>query len=93
MDPASIWGKAGLHTGYHLISVNDKPIRNTREYRMHLAEAKIGDSVSLKVKRPTGLYSATVVMTGYKRAEIVIEEIPGATEKQRRLRKQWKGEY
>jgi len=89
MDPESIWGKAGLHTGYHLISVNDKPIRNAREYRMHLAEAKMGDRVTIKVKRPTGLYAATVVMTGYKRPEIIIEEMQAVTEKQRRLRKQW----
>jgi len=93
MDPESIWGKAGLHTGYHLISVNDKPVRNTREYRMYLAEAKMGEQVIIKVKRPTGLYSATVVMTGYKRPEIIIEEIPAVTEKQKRLRKQWMEGY
>jgi len=93
MDPESIWGKAGLHTGYHLISVNDKPVRNTREYRMYLAEAKMGEQVIIKVKRPTGLYSTTVVMTGYKRPEIIIEEIPAVTEKQKRLRKQWMEGY
>jgi PDZ domain-containing secreted protein len=93
MDPESIWGKAGLHTGYQLISVNDKPVRNTREYRMYLAEAKMGDRVTIKVKRPTGLYSATVIMTGYKRPDIKIEEMPAATEKQRRLRKQWMEGY
>ncbi len=93
MDPESIWGKAGLHTGYRLISVNDKPIRNTREYRMYLAEAKMGDSIIIKVMRPTGLYSATVLITGYKRAEIIIEELPAVTEKQKRLRNQWMEGY
>jgi len=76
-----------------LISINDKPVRNTREYRMYLAEAKMGEQVIIKVKRPTGLYSATVVMTGYKRPEIIIEEIPAVTEKQKRLRKQWMEGY
>ncbi|MFN2438472.1 MAG: hypothetical protein ABR503_04675 [Chitinophagaceae bacterium] len=93
MDPESIWGKAGLHTGYHLISINDKPIRNTREYRMYLGEAKMGDRLSIKVKRPSGLYSATVVMSGYKQPKVIIEEMPVVTEKQKRLRKQWMEGY
>ncbi len=89
MDPESIWGKAGLHTGYHLISVNDKPVKTPRDYRTYLAETKIGDQVTVKVKRQTGFYSVKVVMTGYKRPEVIIEEMPAVTEKQRRLRKQW----
>jgi hypothetical protein len=32
-------------------------------------------------------------MTGYKRAEIIIEELPAVTEKQKRLRNQWMEGY
>ena len=89
MDPESIWGKAGLHTGDVIVSVNAKPLKNPRDFRAQLGALKIGDSFFITVKRPAGLFSAAVVITGYKRPEIKIEPMPAATEKQRRLREQW----
>lgn len=90
-NPTTIWGQAGLHSGERLITFNGNSLRTWPEFRSALARTRIGDVVHLVVK-PKGAAPArtvTVTVKGYDRPTVRIEEIPTATEKQRRLREAW----
>ncbi|MDQ6830983.1 MAG: hypothetical protein M3081_19135 [Gemmatimonadota bacterium] len=88
-DPKSAWGRAGLHTGDRLISINGKPMTTWPEVRTTLVAAHIGDTLRFEVVRPSGPAHATVTMSGYDRAAVRIEEIPHATARQRKVRADW----
>ena len=89
-DPESVWGRAGLHSGDQLVSVNGAPMATPEEFRAVLGRARIGDTMRVEVMRPSGPWRTTVVMTGYDRPVVRIEEVPGATERQRALRAAWR---
>jgi predicted metalloprotease with PDZ domain len=88
-NPASAWGRAGLHTGDRLISFDGEPIANPRELRGALMRVGIGDTVRIEVKRPNGPFRATVVVGGYEYSRVRLEEISGATPRQRERRQRW----
>jgi predicted metalloprotease with PDZ domain len=88
-DPESIWAKAGLHTGDQLVSVNGVPATTWRAMRVVLGDLKLGNTVEVVVRRPSGPFTARVVVTGYQEPTVHIEEIPNATEWQRALRTEW----
>lgn len=88
-SPANIWGKAGLHTGDEIISVNDSAINTQRDFFNTIGKKNIGDTVSVKVKRQAGLFTANVIITGYKIADAKIEMLQTATSKQESLREHW----
>jgi len=88
-DPESTWGKAGLHTGDEIVTVNNTPVSTQRDFFSLLRKAKIGDTVSIAVKRPAGIYKTTVIVSAYKTAIVKIEELSTATKEQLVLRKQW----
>jgi len=92
INPASTWGRAGLHTGDRLVSVDGQPVATTTDFRSWLGKLQIGDTARLVVARdgPTGAMSdVTVVVTGYDRPTVTIGEVADATVEQRRLRAQW----
>ncbi|MFN2564027.1 MAG: PDZ domain-containing protein [Gemmatimonadaceae bacterium] len=88
-DPSSAWGRAGLHTGDRVVAVNGMAVTTWPEFRGHVARARIGDTVRVEVSRPSGAWRTNVVVTGYDRPVVRIEEIPEATERQRALRTRW----
>ena len=88
-DPSSAWGRAGLHTGDRVVAVNGTPIATWPEFRSAIVSARIGDTVRVEVRRPTGLWSTNVVIAGYDRPLVRIEEIPEPTQRQRSLRLRW----
>jgi predicted metalloprotease with PDZ domain len=88
-NPASIWGRAGFHTGDRLTSVNGAANPSVTDFRALLARLRIGDTVRIEVARPAGAHRATVVITGYERSVAHIEEIPDAPERQRAVRTAW----
>jgi predicted metalloprotease with PDZ domain len=88
-DPASIWGRAGFHTGDPLIAADGIAFTTWADFRSRLRGLTLGDSITLEVRRPEGPYAATVVVTGFERPVVRIEVIPGATERQRALRAAW----
>ena len=88
-DPGSIWGRAGLHTGDRLVSVNDSAVTTWPALRARLVATRLGDTVRLEVSRPGGPYRATVVVSGFERPDVRIGERPGATPAQRALRERW----
>jgi predicted metalloprotease with PDZ domain len=88
-DPSSAWGRSGLHTGDRVVAVNGTPVATWPEFRGAIAGAGVGDTIDVEVTRPTGRWRTKVVVAGYNRPVVRIEEIGGATERARSLRAQW----
>jgi predicted metalloprotease with PDZ domain len=88
-NPASIWGRAGLHTGDRVAAVNGAPLADMTAFRTLFGALRIGDTVRIEVTRATGPFRATVVVNGYDRPTVRLEEILEATERQRTLRARW----
>jgi predicted metalloprotease with PDZ domain len=74
-NPASIWGKAGLHSRDRLISLNGTAVTTWPELRAQLLRLRMGDSVRVEVDRPAGRYVANVVVAGFERPTVRIERI------------------
>lgn len=88
-NPASAWGRAGLHTGDRLVTVNGAPLAAMPDFRRVFGSLRIGDTVRVEVARAGGAFRATVVAAGYDRPTVRLEELPGATARQRSLRDRW----
>jgi predicted metalloprotease with PDZ domain len=90
-NPESIWGKAGLHSGERVITINGNTVRTWPEFRQMLSGTRIGDVVHFVVKAPraSAPRTVTVKVSGYERPVVRIEEVFSATEKQLRLREAW----
>ncbi len=87
--PAAVWARAGFHTGDRIAAVDGAPITSIADFRAVLQRLRIGDTVTMTVHRPTGPYRETVVITGYDRPAVRVEEIPAASPKQKALRAAW----
>jgi predicted metalloprotease with PDZ domain len=88
-NPASSWGRAGLHTGDRIAAVNGAPLADMAGFRTLFGRLRIGDTVRIEVMRAGGPFRATVVVTGYDRPTVQLKELPQATERQRTLRARW----
>ena len=89
VDPASLWGRAGLHSGDQLVSVNGAAVTTWPDFRRFLGGFATGDSATFVVQRATGRFETRVVMSGYRRPVTRINAITTVTERQRRLRDAW----
>jgi len=83
-NPASAWGRAGLHSRDRLLSLNGAPVRTWAELRAKLQSLRLGDTVRVQVQRAAP-FEATVVVAGFERPTVRIERLPNATLAQRRL--------
>ena len=88
-NPAGAWGRAGLHTGDRLAALNGAGVATVADFRSIVTRLRIGDTTAVQVRRATGAWRTAVVVAGYERPVVRLEEIAGATERQRRLRAQW----
>ena len=88
-NPSSAWGRASLHTGDRVVSINGQAIASVRDFRAAIVSARIGDTVVVQVQRPNGPFRATVVVTGYTYPRVRLEERSDATSMQRRRRERW----
>ncbi|HEY9384355.1 MAG TPA: PDZ domain-containing protein [Gemmatimonadales bacterium] len=89
-NPASAWGTAGLHTGDRLMSVNGAQIPSVAEFRGLLSRARLGDTLRIEVRRPAGRWNTVVILAGYDRPVVRIEELPGASVRQREIGAAWR---
>jgi predicted metalloprotease with PDZ domain len=90
-DPSSVWGRAGLHSRDKLLAVNGTPVANAAAWREVVNRLRIGDTVTMEVERAHAVHhKATVVMTGYERPMVRIEELSGAPEARRKLGAAWR---
>ena len=64
LNPASAWGRAGLHTGDRLVSINGQPMTTWPEVRAMLTGSRIGDTLQFEVTRPAGLRRGTARRDG-----------------------------
>jgi predicted metalloprotease with PDZ domain len=88
-DPASVWARAGLHTGDPLLALNGTPVPNWPAARAVLRAVRVGDTVQVEVRHGADPWRTTVVAAGYDRPVVTIEPIPQATDRQRALRARW----
>jgi predicted metalloprotease with PDZ domain len=88
-DPASVWGRAGLHTNDQIVSINGARFKTWPELRTFMRGLAIGDTVAIVVERPAGRYETRVVMQGFDRPTVRIESVAAPTERQLRLREAW----
>jgi predicted metalloprotease with PDZ domain len=88
-NPATIWGRAGLHTGDRVTAVNGTPLPDMTAFRTLFGTLRIGDTVRVEVTRAAGPFRTVVIVTGYDRPVVRLEAIPGATDRQRAIRARW----
>jgi len=88
-DPASAWGRAGLHSGDRLVAVNGRPASSWSELRAVLGRVRIGDTLVMDVRRAGTPVRARVVVTGYRQPMVRIDTVPGASPAARTLRERW----
>jgi predicted metalloprotease with PDZ domain len=88
-NPTSVWGRAGLHTGDRVVSINEQAIASPRDLRSALAQARIGDTVIVQVRRPNGPFRARVVVEGFTYPRVRLHEKADATPSQRQRRDRW----
>ena len=84
-NPASIWGRAGLHSRDRLVSIDGTPVATWSDFRARMQRLRLGDTVRVQVRRPSGPFAATVIVAGFERPTVRIEQLPNATLAQRRL--------
>jgi predicted metalloprotease with PDZ domain len=88
-DPGSAWGRAGFHSGDRLTAVDGRAVASWPDVRARLQQLQIGDTIRLAVARPTGSHAATVRVSGFDRPIVRVEEVPGATDRQRAMKQRW----
>ena len=88
-NPASAWGRAGLHTGDRLVSLDGRPVATSTDFRARLGNLHVGDTALLEVMRARAVSRLAVLVNGYDRPTVRIVELADATAEQRRLRTQW----
>jgi predicted metalloprotease with PDZ domain len=88
-NPSSAWGRAGLHTGDQLISLDGRSVATLTDFRSWLGQLHLGDTAQVEVSRAGAVSHVAVLVTGYDRPTVRIDEIAGATPEQTRLRAQW----
>jgi predicted metalloprotease with PDZ domain len=76
--PASIWARAGLHSGDRLLSMDGTPVTTWPDLRARLQRLRLGDSVHIEVQRPSGPFATTITVTGFERPSVRIQGTPNA---------------
>jgi predicted metalloprotease with PDZ domain len=91
MNPQTVWGRAGLHSGDRILSINGGAVRTWPEFRQVIGRARIGDTVTFVLRAPQSPAPKTVrvVVSGYERPVVRIEALPNATARQLRLQRAW----
>jgi predicted metalloprotease with PDZ domain len=90
VDPASAWGRAGLHTNDRLVSIDGNAVSTWPQVRAAVTAARLADTLRFAVVRATGAMEVVkVAMSGYSRAVVRIGELPTATSRQKAVRAAW----
>jgi predicted metalloprotease with PDZ domain len=87
--PAGVWGKAGLHTGDRILSVNGVRPADASGFREIRNQLAVGDTVRMELTHGARARTIRFVMAGYDRPVVRIEEATGAGERERRVREGW----
>lgn len=88
-NPTVAWGRAGLHTGDIVKTVNGKALASAADFRSIQRNAKIGETIVVEVDRSSGAQKINVLISGYQQPVVRITPMPTITEKQKKLYEQW----
>jgi predicted metalloprotease with PDZ domain len=88
-NPASAWGRAGLHTGDRVRAVNGTPTPAPESVRLALRALRSGDTVRVEIERNGARRTANVILAPFDRPFVQLRENPTATAAQRELRARW----
>lgn len=88
-DPQSCWGKADLHTGDKIISINNMPVTNSRAFRNIQRTMQVGDKVSITVSRKSVIKKIDIIVTGFYVPVAHITSIKNITTKQEQIFSAW----
>jgi len=88
-NPQSAWGKAGLHTGNRLLSVDGTPVSSWPDLRSWLRTLKIGDVGRLEIMHDGVKKMVEVPVAVYDVPAVKISEITAPTPRQLKLRNAW----
>jgi len=88
-DPASVWARAGLHTGQDLVAFNNAPIDSFPDFRRAFRTVRLGQTVPVDIIENGRARRVTVTVTGYNRVRARVIPIPDATVAQQERRRLW----
>jgi predicted metalloprotease with PDZ domain len=88
-DPASAWGRAGLHSGDRLIAINGEHITTWRAFRTILSAAALGDTLLVDARHGAAPLRTSVILAGYERPTVAIDAVTPVTSATRVLRARW----
>ncbi|HYV97151.1 MAG TPA: PDZ domain-containing protein [Gemmatimonadaceae bacterium] len=88
-SPQTLWGRAGLHTGDRVESLNGQRITDQATFRRVIGTLRIGDTVRLVVWRGTERIEKAIVVEGYDRVTVRLERAPGAAPARRAAFATW----
>ena len=88
-DPASIWARAGLHTGQDLVAFNNAAIDSFPDFRRAFRTIRLGQAVPVDIVEAGAPKRVTVTVTGYSRVRARVVPIPDATAAQQERRRLW----
>jgi predicted metalloprotease with PDZ domain len=89
-DPESCWGKAGLHTGDKILSLNGQPITTTAAFYASLQKMHIGDTAQILISSEDKVTRILVPVTQYEEATVHIQPLAQIGARQKRLFQEWK---
>ena len=90
VDPASAWGRAGLHTNDRLVAIDGNAVSTWPQVRAAVSAARLADTLRFQIVRANGATEvARVVMSGYSRPVVRISALPRATSRQEAVRAAW----
>jgi predicted metalloprotease with PDZ domain len=89
--PESVWGRAGLHTGDVVTSVNGAAVHTWPEFRRAVSQLQVGDSVRVELADAAGAPGRTVrfTMTGLDRVVVRLQPRADATPAARAIGARW----
>jgi predicted metalloprotease with PDZ domain len=88
-DPRSAWARAGLHTGDRIVAFNGTAVDGRRAALNVIRALHTGDRVHVDFLRGDRPMSADVVVGGYERTRVALENLPVVTPAQRAARARW----
>ena len=88
-DPRSAWARAGLRTGDRIVAFDGTPVDGRRAALTAIRTLHTGDRVHVDFVRGDAPMSADVVVGGYERTRVAIEDLPTVTPAQRAARARW----
>ena len=89
-DPASVWGRAGLHSGDQILRLNGAAVDTVAAARASIAGLKTGAVLSIEVNHAGVSRSAKVTVEPLERLRVRISRLPNPTDRQQAVLEAWR---